>query len=89
MSKTKEDYQKEATELGIALEKDGKELTVEELKAEIKEKKPASGDKKKVKVKFVKSPSGRFLLPYNVGQTVEIDPEQAKELIEGGFAEKA
>lgn len=89
MSKTKEDYQKEAAELGIALEKDGKELTVEELKAEIKEKKPASTNKKKVKVKFVKSPSGQFLLPYNVGQTVEIDPEQAKELIEGGFAKKA
>jgi len=89
MSKTKEDYQKEAVELGIALEKDGKELTVEELKAEIKEKKPAPTDKKKVKVKFVKSPSGQFLLPYNVGQTVEIDPEQAKELIDSGFAEKA
>jgi hypothetical protein len=45
--------------------------------------------KKLAKIKILKSPSGQFLLPYNVGQTVEIDPEQAKELIEGGFAEKA
>lgn len=45
--------------------------------------------KKKQKVKFLKNPAGKFLLPYNVGQTVAIDPEQAAELIENGFAEKA
>lgn len=44
--------------------------------------------KKKQNVKFLKLPAGQFLLPYNVGQTVEMDPEQAKEVIENGFAEK-
>lgn len=90
MAKTKEEYQEEAKGLDIAIEKDGKELTVEELKAAIKEKQSEGGQegKKRSKVKFLKSPAGKFLLPYNVGQTVEIDSEQAKELIENGFAKK-
>lgn len=39
------------------------------------------------KVKFLLSPAGKFLLPYNVGQVVELDEKKAKEVVEAKYAE--
>lgn len=43
---------------------------------------------KTVKIKFLKSPAGKFLLSYRVGQVVEMEEKQASEIIEAGYAEK-
>lgn len=42
---------------------------------------------KKLKVKFLVAPAGRFLLPHNVGQTASFNEAQAAELVESGYAE--
>lgn len=40
-----------------------------------------------MKVKFVKSPTGKYSLGYSAGHIADInDKEQAKEMIESGFA---
>jgi|SRR5690606_26041107 len=79
----------------------GLETTVEALEGEnqnlknrLEEKKSeSSGGKKKVsskgevKVKFLFSPAGAFLLPYNVGQVVALPEQQADELVEARYAE--
>lgn len=41
---------------------------------------------KKVKIKFLASPTGKFNLAYNVGEKADFDVKQAAELIELGFA---
>lgn len=41
----------------------------------------------KKKVKFLLSPAGKFLLPYNVGQIVELEEKKAKEIVEAKYAE--
>jgi len=43
---------------------------------------------KKIKIKFLLSPTGRFNLGYNVGETAEMDEKQAIELIEAKYAKK-
>lgn len=40
-----------------------------------------------VKVKFLISPAGKFLLPYNVGQVVELPANQADEIVDCKYAE--
>lgn len=40
-----------------------------------------------VKIKFLLSPAGKFLLPYNVGQEVELPVNQADELVDCKYAE--
>jgi len=40
-----------------------------------------------VKIKFLFSPAGRFLLPYNVGQVVELPEKMADEIVESRYAE--
>ena len=39
-----------------------------------------------VKVKFTKSPTGRFGMAYNEGHTGFVKPDLAKKLVEEGFA---
>ncbi len=43
--------------------------------------------KGEVKIKFLLSPAGKFLLPYNVGQTVWHPANQADELVDCKYAE--
>jgi hypothetical protein len=38
------------------------------------------------KVKFTKSPTGKFKLAYNIGEEAEVSADLAKQLIEGNFA---
>lgn len=47
----------------------------------------APAKEKSVKVKFVLSPTGRFGLGYNPGETASLLELQANELIEAGYAE--
>jgi hypothetical protein len=46
----------------------------------------APKDGKKGKIEFVASPTGKFNLAYNVGETASLPIKQAAELIELGFA---
>lgn len=39
------------------------------------------------KIKFLLSPAGQFLLPYNVGQVVELPANQADEIVDCKYAE--
>lgn len=41
---------------------------------------------KKAKIKFIASPTGKFNLAYNIGETASFPVKQAAELIELGFA---
>lgn len=40
----------------------------------------------KIKIQFIKSPTGAFKLAYSVGNKVLMEEEQARELIEANFA---
>ena len=40
-----------------------------------------------VKIKFLLSPCGAFHLPWNVGDEVEIEVNQANEIVEAKYAE--
>lgn len=40
----------------------------------------------KTKITFIKSPTGAFKMAYNVGDTIEIESEKARELMESNFA---
>lgn len=100
---SKEEIQAKITELETtveALEEENqnflnrleeKTAEYEQLKAE--KKSESSGGKKKVnskgevKLKFLFSPAGAFLLPYNVGQIVALPENQADELVEARYAE--
>jgi|GEM_PF-3076291 len=57
-----------------SVESDSKTLRTENKKGE-------------VKIRFVLSPAGRYLLPYNVGQEVFLEANQADELVEAKYAE--
>lgn len=57
-----------------SVESDSKTLRTENKKGE-------------VKIKFVLSPAGRYLLPYNIGQEVSLKANQADELVEAKYAE--
>lgn len=39
------------------------------------------------KIRFLLSPCGKFLLPYNVGQEVDLPANQADDLVECKYAE--
>jgi hypothetical protein len=43
---------------------------------------------KKIKVEILKSPSGRFLLPYSVGEKVQIEADLAEKIIKAKYAKK-
>jgi hypothetical protein len=44
---------------------------------------------KKVKIKILASNmAGKYLLPYNPGQIIEIETKQAQEIIQAGDGEK-
>ena len=74
----------EAEELGV----DTKGIeTQKDLKAAISEVKKLA--KAVVKVEFLKSPTGICKLAYNIGDKAKIPGDQAKELIETGYAKKA
>lgn len=62
---------------------------VEELKADSETSKAVKKtvEDGKVKIKFLLSPAGRFLLPYNVGQVVLLDENVADEIVESRYAE--
>lgn len=47
----------------------------------------APGKEKKVKVKFLLSPTGKFNLAYVVGETASFPAPQAQELVEAKYAE--
>lgn len=57
------------------MEKDNKTKAAEEAKVETK------------KVRFLLSPAGQFLLPYNVGQEVDLPANQADEIVDMKYAE--
>lgn len=40
-----------------------------------------------IKIKILLPVSGKFLLPYNVGQVVELPKNQAEEMVEVKYAE--
>jgi hypothetical protein len=40
-----------------------------------------------LKIKFLVNPAGKYLLPYNVGQEVELSENEATELVESKYAE--
>lgn len=50
-------------------------------------KKETAKLEKKLKVKFLVTPAGKFMLPHNVGQTASFNEAQANELVESGYAE--
>lgn len=50
-------------------------------------KKENTVKEKKLKVKFLVAPAGKFLLPHNVGQIDSFNEAQANELVESGYAE--
>lgn len=43
---------------------------------------------KKIKVEFLKSPTGHFNLAYSAGQQGEFDNKQAEILIDSGYAKE-
>jgi hypothetical protein len=43
--------------------------------------------KEKVKIVFTMSPTGRFNLGYSPGETAELNANQAKELVDSGYAD--
>lgn len=47
----------------------------------------AVNEEGEVQIKFVLSPAGRYLLPYNVGQKVFLQANQADELVDAKYAE--
>lgn len=49
--------------------------------------KVATATGKKLKVKFVLSPTGKFGLGYSIGEESSFPKIQAEELIEAGYAE--
>lgn len=50
-------------------------------------KKDVVAKEKKLKVKFKVSPTGKFGLAYNVGESGSFNEAQATELVESGYAE--
>ena len=44
--------------------------------------------KKKIKIKFLLSPTGKFNLGYAIGDVCEMELKKAEELIEANYAEK-
>ena len=53
-----------------------------------KENNKSKEKKKTLKVRFLLSPSGRFLLPYSEGGVADLPEALALELIETKYAEK-
>ena len=47
----------------------------------------ATADENTVLIRFLLSPCGAFLLPWNVGDEVEINVNQAQEMVEAKYAE--
>jgi hypothetical protein len=43
---------------------------------------------KKIKVEFIKSPTGQFKMGYSIGDVVSFDKKQADILINAGYAKK-
>jgi len=54
---------------------------------ELPAKKETATKEKKLKVKFKVSPTGKFGLAYNVGESGSFNEAQANELVESGYAE--
>lgn len=50
-------------------------------------KKKTTSDDAVKKVKITGPVAGRFLLPYNIDQEVEIEAKQADEIVESGYGE--
>ena len=69
----------------------GLETKIEELSAEENDTSTLRKVDKEgnVKIKFLLSPAGKFLLPYNVGQVVSHPENQADEMVELKYAEYA
>lgn len=65
-------------------------MSTEEPKSKQTADKKASASKtpKKIKVEFLKSPTGHFGLGYSEGQTGTLDDKQADILIDAGYAKK-
>lgn len=83
---TREQLEQMANDHGISFEKTSKDGTVfKKLVASFSEEKQ---EVELLKVKFLLSPSGKFLLPYSVGEEVDLPEPLATELIEAKYAEK-
>lgn len=41
---------------------------------------------RKIKITFIKSPTGAFKLSYSIGDSVEMEEDLARELMEANFA---
>lgn len=65
-----------------------KETTDAELKASLEFVIKETTSTKTKKIKFLLSPTGKFNLAYNAGETAELLEEQANALIEAKYAEE-
>lgn len=85
MAKSKAEKNKKATtgKKENTSAKNSKKETAEATDKRKAVKKP----RKSVKIKFLKSPIAVYKLAYNIGETVSINPLQAEELVEAGYAE--
>jgi hypothetical protein len=88
--KEKEEFLENLPETATAEEKEAAEKAVSDAKVALeavnKPDKNAGG--KKVKVEFIASPTGKFNLAYNVGESALFDPKQVAELIEFKFCKE-
>ncbi|MCG7502389.1 hypothetical protein MHM83_10945 [Tenacibaculum sp. Mcav3-52] len=83
---TREQLEQMANDHGVSFKETNKDETIfKKLVASFSEE---NNDVELVKVKFLLSPSGKFLLPYSVGEEVELPEPLATELIEAKYAEK-
>jgi hypothetical protein len=55
--------------------------------SENKVNKPSAAKQKVLKIKFLLSPTRKFLLAYNVGEIGDFEEKQANELVKAKYAE--
>jgi hypothetical protein len=84
--KEKQEVLKTLPETATEEEKAAAQLAIDDAKNTLKDLKP--GKKDTIKIKFTKSPTGRFNLAYGVGEVAEFEIKQAAELIDAEFAKE-
>lgn len=71
----------------IVNEGDQAQQKIDQIEVVAKQKKPKAKKGEKV-IEITRSPAGRFLLNYHVGQLVAIEAKQAEEMVEYGCAKE-
>lgn len=85
--KEKEEFLANLPETATAEEKEAAEAAVLDAKTAL-EALGKNSEKAFVKIEFTASPTGKFNLAYNKGETANFEVKQAAELIEAGFAKE-